>query len=254
MNKSPTKEMSKRQILREQRARQQRQQRLWTVLGIAVVAIVIVGLLIWPAIQQASQPYGDIVKITPQTDLPQTDGTHMGDPNAAITIEVFSDFQCPSCKVFAEGTEVAVIDEFVRTGQAQLIFRHFPFIDDYVTTKESDQAANASMCASEQGRFWDYHDIVYANWQSENKGAFNDERLEAFAKSLGLDMTQWSACFVENKFNDSIQADFQLGEERTINATPSIFVNGKQVVNQNPNVVPNIDDIRQAVLAASTGG
>jgi protein-disulfide isomerase len=149
------------------------------------------------------------------------DGLAMGDPNAPVVVEVFEDFQCPACRAFTEGVEAQLIDStYIASGQVYYIFRQYPFLDDrVVTSKESDQASNASMCAMEQGRFWDYHDMLYANQQGENEGAFNDKRLQTFAEALGLDMTAFNACFKENRYSEEISQDLNLGQGRNVTGT-----------------------------------
>jgi protein-disulfide isomerase len=103
------------------------------------------------------------------------------------------------------------------------------------------------MCAAEQGRFWDYHDILFANWNGENQGAFLDKRLVAFAEALGLDMAAFNACFEENRYKAEIDQDLALGDELGVSGTPTVFVNGKQLT---PGFVPSFADIAQAVEAA----
>jgi protein-disulfide isomerase len=135
----------------------------------------------------------------------------------------------------------------VKTGKARYVFRLYPFLDDGSASKESDQAANASLCAAEQGRFWDYHDMLFANWNSENAGAFTDKRLVAFAESLGLNLTDFNACFDDNKYKDQIAKDLADGKSAGVTGTPSLFVNGVIV---RPGFVPTYNDISQAVEAA----
>jgi protein-disulfide isomerase len=103
------------------------------------------------------------------------------------------------------------------------------------------------MCAEEQDLFWEYHDILFANWNGENVGAFSDERLMAFAETLGLDMETFTSCFEENRYQDEIQADYELGLEMGVSGTPSVFVDGQQIT---PGYVPGFGDIQQAVEAA----
>jgi predicted DsbA family dithiol-disulfide isomerase len=69
------------------------------------------------------------------------------------------------------------------------------------------------MCANEQGRFWDYHDMLFANWDGENQGAYADRRLRAFADSLGLDKNAFGQCFDENRYKDQIDADRSAAEQ-----------------------------------------
>ena len=241
---------SKRQAIREQREKKQRQQRIVTILVLAGVAIIIAAFLIIPSIQRATAPVGAFVTAVPH-ERPMVDGTTMGDPNAPVVLQVFEDFQCPSCRQYSQDIEPSVIDAYVATGKVRYEFHQYPFLDDSAATKESDQAANASMCASEQNRFWDYHDTVFANWNGENQGAYTDKRLVAFAEAIGLDMTEFNSCFESNKYKDQINADLNLGTQLGVTGTPSVFVNGKIV---KPGYIPSFQDIQQAVDAALAGG
>ncbi len=240
---------SKRQIIREQRIKRQRQQRLIIILSVAAAAIIIAGLLILPTLRSNLAPVGEIKTALPDIH-PQANGTSLGDPKAPVLVEVWEDFQCPACQGYSEQIEPAVVKNFVVTGKARYVFRHYPFIDDNSATKESDQAANASMCANEQGRFWDYHDIVFANWNGENVGNYSDKRLTAFAQTIGLNMDNFSACFKANKYKSQIEKDKADGTNAGVSGTPSVFVNGKLI---KPGYVPSADDIGQAINAALSG-
>jgi protein-disulfide isomerase len=247
MNKKQGKEtVSKRQAIREQRIKKQRQQRIMVIFGISLIALLFAALLVLPGIQAARAPVGEITQITPMP-RPPGEGAALGDPNAPVLIEVFEDFQCPACQTYSELVEPQIIQELVETGQVRYVFRHYPFIDDNSASRESDQAANASMCAAEQGRFWDYHDMLYANWNSENQGAFADKRLVAFAETLELDMDDFNACFRENRYESQIQADEAAGRQMGVTGTPSVFVNGKNI---KPGYVPTFEDVQLAVQEA----
>ncbi len=242
---SPEKKLSKRQAIRAKRQRQVRTQRLGVIGIIVVGALLVTFFLIYPIIQ----PPGEIVTVVPNS-RPLADGTAMGDPNAPVVIDVFEDFQCPACRLYTEDVETRITETYVVTGQVYYVFHQYPFLDSTSINKESHQAANASMCAAEQGLFWEYHDILFANWNGENTGAFSDKRLVVFAEKLGLDMDLFSDCFEENRYQDEIQADFDLGTELGVSGTPSVFVNGQQIT---PDFVPGFDDIQQAVETALLG-
>ena len=234
--------VSKRQERRERMQRQQRRQRLITIGLITLGAALVVLAVVWPQLR----PVGEIIPVTP-ADWPDADGLSLGDPNAPATIDVFEDFQCPACRNFTENTEPLVVQNLVATGKARYVFHNYPFIDDQSARKESDQAANAAMCASEQNEFWDMHSILFANWNGENLGAFSDRRLQAMAESIELDMDAFNSCFNANKYEAEIQSDLQLGQEMGVSGTPSIFVNGQQVGQGNQ--VPSYDQIAEAVNA-----
>jgi protein-disulfide isomerase len=236
------KKISKRQRIREKRERQARMQRLGMIAIIAVGALLVAYALIYPNLKTA----GEIVTVEPNP-RPFADGTAMGDPNAPVVIDIFEDFQCSACVQYTEEVERRITETYVTSGQVYYVFHHYPFLDRTSVNKESQQAANASMCANEQGQFWEYHDILFANWSGENAGAFNDKRLVAFAETLGIDTDLFTNCFEENRYQDAIQADFELGIEMEVSGTPSVFVNGQQIT---PGFVPGFEDIQQAVEAA----
>jgi protein-disulfide isomerase len=238
-----TQETSKRQQRREKQQRESMRRRLVTI-GLVSLGAVFIAFMV---ISQAASLRTAVV--TPQASAvrPEGEGLTLGDPNAPVKIEVFEDFQCPACKQFSEKVEPEVLAKLVANGQAYYVFRQYPFIDQNSSTKESHQAANASMCASEQGKFWEYHDALFANWNGENEGAFNDARLREFAGAVGLDVEAFNACFDEDRYAADIEADFNLGSQMGVSGTPSVFVNGVMVA---PGYIPSFDDIAAAVAEA----
>jgi protein-disulfide isomerase len=240
--------VSKRQAMREERQRKQRTRRWMMIGGVTIAALVLVGLLVLPSIQQAAAPVGNIVQITPRS-LPNPQGTALGDPSAPVKVVVYEDFQCPVCRNYTETIEPQIIQNDVVTGKVYYQFKQFPFIDTNSTTKESHQAANASMCAADQGKFWEYHDMLFVNWNGENQGSFSNKRLAAFAQDLGLNMNEFNTCFQNNTFKDQINKDYAEGVAAGVTGTPSIFVDGK-IVQPSPNTVPSYSDIQKAIDAA----
>ncbi|MEW6717924.1 MAG: DsbA family protein [Chloroflexota bacterium] len=234
--------MSKQKTYRELRRQKQRQKRITIILIVSGIALILVALLIYPTLK----PVTDFVKITP-VERPMENGRAMGDPNAPVTIEIFEDFQCSACQYFSQQIEPLITENYVATGKVYYIYRHYPFMDDRVAIKESDQAALASMCAADQGEFWNYHDILFANWIGANQGAFTEKRLEAFAQSLGLDIDEFNNCLRNKLHQDEIDEDIAKGIQLGVQGTPSVFVNGQLLM---PGYVPSFEDIQQAVEAA----
>lgn len=229
---------------------------LFLVIGIGIISIILIAAFLLNPIMclfdiycgttsTLTPPVGGII-VPPPHARPMLDGRAMGEQNAPVTIEIFDDFQCPACKSFSEQIEPMIVDSYVTPGVVYYIYRFYPFLDDKSPGKESDQAANASMCAGEQNRFWDYHDLLFANWDGENQGAFNDIRLVAFAEILGLDMSDFKSCFDQNKYWDEISADLTSGTNSGVTGTPSVFVNGRLI---SPGFVPSISQISDAVEA-----
>jgi protein-disulfide isomerase len=236
--------VSKRQERRERMQREQQRKRLITIGVITLVAALLVFLVVW----QPLSTVGEIVTVTP-VDLPDADGLSLGNSNAAATIDVFEDFQCPACKSFTENIEPLVIENLVASGQARYVFHNYPFLDGdgAGSIGESDQAANAAMCANEQDKFWEMHSALYANWNGENQGAFSNRRLQAIAESISLDMDAFNSCFNSNKYEADIQADFELGQDMGVSGTPTVFVNGNRV--GAPGRIATYQEIADAVNA-----
>lgn len=236
---------SKRQERREKMKKQQARNRLIMIIPITLGAILIVLAFVLPQLRKA----GSIITVTPAS-LPNANGLTLGDPNAPVTIDVFEDFQCPACQYFTENIEPLIIQNLITPGNVKYTFHNYPFIDGNGATSggESDQAADASMCANEQGKFWDMHAILYANWNGENKGNLNNTRLKAMAEAIGLDMNSFNDCFNANKYEDDIQADFKLGGDMGVSGTPSVFVNGAKV--GQPDKIATYEEIADAVNAA----
>ncbi len=210
--------MSKRQELRAKRAQQERTQRILIIAGVAVIAIAIVLLLALPALM----PAGDIVEHTP-INRPQVQFNTMGDPNAPVKIVEYSDFQCPYCGQFTNDTEQQLIDAYIATGKVYFEYRSF---GDFIGA-ESSRAAEAAYCAGDQEKFWEMHDVIYANQTGENVGAFTDKRLTAFAKKIGLDMAAFNNCFTSGKYADKVKQDGDDAMQAGVRATPSFIINGK---------------------------
>lgn len=106
----------------------------------------------------------------------------------------------------------------------KFVYRHFAFLGD-----ESIRAAEASECAAEQDKFWEYHDILFENWNGENEGAFADRNLGRFAREIGLDMDQFTECMQSRRQIDRVTSDSQAARDAGVRSTPTIFVNGKLI-------------------------
>jgi protein-disulfide isomerase len=246
--------MSKRQEIRSRRQRERGRNRLIVILLVAAGAVLIVFALIRPSLGLTNAATVQVTPITPRTFTAQVDGVHLGDPNAKVKMDVWEDFQCSGCLSYTQNLENQVLQTFVDTGHVYYTFHFFPFIDNGAADGESHLAANAAMCANAQGRFWDYHDILFANWLGENAGSYTEARLTAFAKSIGLDMTAFTQCYQAKTYSAQIEQDYQAGVQKGVPPTPGIFVNGKIVVNStSANYIASFDDISRAINAALAG-
>jgi protein-disulfide isomerase len=235
--------MSKRAELRERRLRQARQRQMAFIGGTAVLALAVIGYLIYAN----TRPLGEFVTIE-KAAFPHADGKALGLAEAPATILVFSDFQCPFCQLFATSVEKQLIDDYVAAGEVRLEYRHYIVVDGNVGGSESRRSAEASECASAQGDFWNYHDMLFANQQGEGRGAFSDRRLKAFADALGYNTSEFNGCFDSRRYASQVQADEQLARTMGVDSTPTVFVNSTQI--QNPLDLSEFQRLIEAALAA----
>jgi protein-disulfide isomerase len=143
----------------------------------------------------------------------------LGNESAPVTIIDFSDFQCPKCARYVKSTEPEINREYVATGKAALVFKHFSRLGS-----DSFSAALASECAKEQGKFWEYHNILYENQQGENSGWGSKEKLKEFAPQTGLDRQQFDACLDSEKYKPVVDRDLALVKELNLQSTPSFLI------------------------------
>lgn len=157
--------------------------------------------------------------------------TMMGDENAPVTIIEFSDFECPFCEAFYSQTLSQIKSEYVDTGKAKLYYRHYPLAFHPAAVP----AGLASECANEQGRFWEYHDMVFENQARISGGGDNaNTALKEFAANLGLNANQFDSCFDSAKYQANVDQDLNDGTAAGVSGTPTVFVNGRRIVGAQP--------------------
>lgn len=211
--------MGKRQEIRNKRNKKTQSQRRIVLISVIAVSLLISAFVIY----QSQKPVGEI-KMLEEKTRPEYDGLTMGNPDANVVVEEFSDFQCVACYRFWQNFEEDFINRYVATGD--VLFKYVPFS---FLGNESIQAAEAAYCAEEEGRFWDYHDTLFLNWNGENAGNFSDKRLVAFAGSLGLNENSFKTCLNSNRYNSDVQEGLRYGKSLGVTATPTFSVNGKLV-------------------------
>jgi protein-disulfide isomerase len=166
---------------------------------------------------------------------------YIGKEDAPVTVYEFADFQCPHCKAFTMDDAPVIKADYVDKGVVKLVFVNFPFMGD-----ESNQAARAALCGSEQGKFWDMHDWLFAN-QAElsNTGGFSRDRLSEIAESAGLDVEAFNACLVDPAIIDRAKADRDFGGQVGVDSTPSFLINEQLLAG------PTLLSLREAIDQAA---
>ncbi len=145
----------------------------------------------------------------------------LGSKDAPLTVIEFGDYQCFYCNKFYHTIEPDIMKNYVDTGKIKMVFKDFTIIG-----QDSVNAAHAAHCAQEQGRFWEYHDMLYNNWSGENTGWASSKNLLGFAKQLGLNEEQFNQCMTQARYTQIIQGSVLDAKELGLSGTPDFFVIG----------------------------
>ncbi|WP_299026454.1 thioredoxin domain-containing protein [uncultured Thermanaerothrix sp.] len=211
---NPSRSSKSRKIsYRELQQQRQRRRRITmaVLIGLAAIAIVVVLIL-------SNRP----VEFTRPEPIPRSavNGNSVGDPNAPVKVEEFSDFRCVHCAAFWRESEQRLIKDYVATGKVYFTYVPFSFISD-----ESFLAAEAAYCAMDQGKFWEFHDYIFANYDLP----ITEKLLRAFAQDLKLDLAQYDNCMASGKYRQKTQEDGQYARSKGVTGTPTFDVNGTLV-------------------------
>jgi protein-disulfide isomerase len=221
------KQSGTKRITRSQRRAQQRRQKQMQSLGLMIVgAVVVVAALIIAT--NAPTPASEEIVLAPPRDHPMANENTMGDPNAPVVMEDFSDFQCGHCRNFYRDNEPYIIENYIATGKVYFIYRSW----GDSPAGDSGRAAEAAYCAGDQDKFWDMHDIIYANFSGGDSGGYSTKRLVAMAEAIDLDVDEFESCLKGNKYEDRVDEDFALATEKGVTGTPTFFIND-QVISGN---------------------
>ena len=214
------KKMSKRQQRRETRRKQVMRGRVITIFAVVIGALLLAFGLIYPSISRNLRPASEFT--TPEGNTrPMANVNAMGDPNAPIKIEEFSDFQCPYCQRFHVETESQIVDAFVKTGKVYFVYRS---VGNFIGP-ESGATAEAAYCAGDQNKYWEMHDIIFDNQPSgENINYYTDRQLTAFAEAIGLDMGAFSDCYTSGKYRAQLQKDYNDAQAEGVSGTPAFVI------------------------------
>ncbi|HEX8723503.1 MAG TPA: thioredoxin domain-containing protein [Pyrinomonadaceae bacterium] len=168
-----------------------------------------------------------------------------GGASASVTLEEFSDFQCPACGNLEPGLRRVVKDYGERV---RLVFRNFPLS----MHKYAFLAARAAEAAGQQGKFWEMHDALYDSQKEWSEAMEPRVQFVAYATRLGLDVERFKADMERQDLADRIKADYARGMSLGVKGTPTVYLNGRELV---PGKLVTEDDLRREIDAAlgSTG-
>ncbi|MBD3209188.1 DsbA family protein [Candidatus Woesearchaeota archaeon] len=205
--------------------------------AIIVLALALVAVLIWAFTNDKSLTGRH--QATPNASLASTsdfdidpavtaamqeladDNPYMGSPDAPVTVIEFADFQCGYCGLFWKETLPHIKEQFIDTGIVKFVYRDFAIY--------AQKAAEAAQCAHEQGKFWEYHDLLFANQQAQDENS-----LKKYAADIGLDVTAFEECLSSGKHADEVRTDGLAATENGFGGTPGFIINGQKITGALP--------------------
>ena len=211
--------------------------RAWPLLvGLPLIVALAVAAVLFSGGGERSQSAGQ--ERQPAEEEPSGDGGReaarggaelghpsLGSEDAPVVMIEYGDFRCPFCGKFAREVEPKLVDEYVESGTLRMEWRDFPYLG-----RESVGAALAARAAQEQGKFWEYHDLLYEN----QSGGFSDERLVELAREAGLDVEEFEADLASGRHEEAVARDFQEGQRVGITGTPTFVINGEVLAGAQP--------------------
>lgn len=162
----------------------------------------------------------------------EDDDPVLGSEDAPVTIVEFSDFQCPFCRQFFNATFAQLKEKYIDTGKAKLVFRDFP-LEFHPAALPT---AIAAECADDQGKFWQFHDVVFQEQSKSGSGTvtYGAPELKQWARQIGLDGGTFDKCLDSSKHADEVKRDFEAGQKAGVSGTPSFVINGKLLIGAQP--------------------
>ena len=184
-------------------------------IGIAVVIVIAISFTSYLGQFEQVQKQDDIdssAMVTVQAPI-------LGSESASVTIIEIGDYQCEMCKRWFDHSRSQIIDNYINTGKVNMVFLDMPILGN-----DSLIAAEATYCANDQGKYWDYHVTLFEHQEEMNSGWANNERLKSFAFSMGLDMKEFSQCLDSKHYYSQVKLNAEKSKTMGANSTPSFLI------------------------------
>ena len=193
------------------------------LIGIGAAAVILVTLVTVYGVSYMAdfETYNDdVARIGAEEKTLESKIPLLGSQSAPITIIEVGDYQCEMCKKWFDETRPQIIQNYIETGKANLMFVDMPFLGS-----DSYWAAEATYCANDQEKYWEYHETLYELQQHVDDGWADGARLSAIALNLDLDLTEFENCMTNRDHADSIAANKQLAKKKFgANSTPTFLI------------------------------
>ncbi len=193
------------------------------VAGAAIVLVTLVAVFATSYMSDFETPRNSSLNNADESKAVKLKGAPvLGSKTATVTIVEVGDYQCHMCKLWFKETRPLIIENYVETGKANLVFIDMPFLG-----RDSTPASEATYCANDQGKYWEYHSTLFEYQQEIDDGWANASRLQAFALNLGLDMEQFDKCMITDDYRAQVNANMQMAKKQFgANSTPTFVIVG----------------------------
>jgi protein-disulfide isomerase len=205
----------------KKRTKTHRANKRWVIAGVVAV-VILASVLIVTSVTFATSATPKASTTNALSAMSECGSSVCGQVNAPVTIEIYSDFQCPYC-ARADAVLQQLVPNYIDTGKAKVSYRNFVFIGT-----ESEWAAQAAQCAAEQSKFWTFADYLFTHQAGENTGAFSRDNLKKIAAQIGLNVGAFNTCFDSGKYAAQVNQETSEGQQRGVQATPTFFINGQR--------------------------
>lgn len=158
-------------------------------------------------------------------DLQRVQGIAVGREDAPVVIYEFADFACPGCAQFATIVTPHIKQQYVEQGHVRFVHYDFPLTSIHPT---AFLAARAGRCAHEQGRFWEYHDLLYEQQRSWAGVEEPSDLFVDYAGQVGLERRAFETCLRSDRYAVEVSQNMQLGEALNVPGTPTLYINGRR--------------------------
>ena len=193
------------------------------VILLAIFAVMIVSVVLY-----ASSYYSQLMEMQEKrmsmsgqnAPINLTSGSPvLGSASAPITIVEFGDYQCEACYHWYHNTRADIIDNYIETGKVNLVFIDLPFLG-----RDSITAAQATYCADDQGKYWEYHETLYNFQEAIDNGWASKDRLVSFAFNLDMNLDEFNDCMDSSKYAKRVKANYDESQRFGAEATPTFLI------------------------------
>lgn len=189
-------------------------------------AAVLMGIAIIAFARPPASSSGDLVEPPTNYAADLTDGDTLGSASAPVVMEVYSDFQCPACKLLVTAQLPSLVNEFVKTGILRIEARDIAIVGSG-SPDESVELVVGATCAAEQDRYWQFHDLVFWNQGRENRGDHSAAFMDRVAIAAGVDQAAWTTCFARADLRTAVDTSTRAALAAGISQTPTLVMNGQ---------------------------